>query len=135
MFAVFEDGSHQYRVKSGDTLRVDFRESAKTGDALRFERVLAAGTETDSKIGRPLIGGAVVQAEVVDGIVHGRKLEVGKFKRRKNYYRHNGHKQKYTSIRITGIEVPGLASDVPAAQQSASGNAPGQEATAQPASV
>lgn len=111
MFAVFEDGSHQYRVQSGDTLRVDYRESAKDGDALRFERVLAAGTDTGSQIGRPLIGGAVVQAEVVDQEVFGPKLEVGKFKRRKSYRRHTGHKQKYTSIRITGIEVPGLAPD------------------------
>lgn len=117
MFAVFEDGSHQYRVKSGDTLRVDFRESAKSGDSLRFERVLVAGTETGSQIGRPLIGGAVVQAEVLDAEVYGRKLEVGKFKRRKNYIRHNGHKQKYTSIRITGIDVPGLAPDAPAVQE------------------
>ena len=105
MFAVFEDGSHQYRVQSGDTLRVDFRDSAKKGDSLRFERVLAAGTETDSQIGRPLIGGAVVQAEVVTAEVHGPKLEIGKFKRRKNYRRHRGHRQLFTEVRVTQIET------------------------------
>jgi large subunit ribosomal protein L21 len=66
-------------------------------------------------IGRPLIEGASVQAEVLngfegkkDGTVKARKLEVGKFKRRKGHIRHNGHTQKYTQVRITGITVPGI---------------------------
>jgi large subunit ribosomal protein L21 len=108
MFAIFEDGSHQYRVQTGDRLEVDFRVSAKTGDSLNFERVLAAGTDSAGKIGRPLIDGASVQAEVVDEEVRGRKLEIGKFRRRKGHVRHNGHTQKYTQVRITGITVPGL---------------------------
>ena len=45
MFAIFEDGSHQYRVKAGDRLEVDFREAARLGDSLQFDRVLAAGTD------------------------------------------------------------------------------------------
>jgi len=109
MFAVFEDGSHQYRVQAGDKLQVDFRSAAKVGDALTFERILAAGTDADSAIGRPTIEGAVVQAQVIDNKATAAKLEIGKFKRRKGYVRHNGHKQKYTEIRITGIDVPGLA--------------------------
>jgi large subunit ribosomal protein L21 len=115
MFAIFEDGSHQYRVKAGDKLEVDFRGGVKTGDSLNFERVLAAGTEATGTIGRPLIEGASVVAEVLDGnagqkdgCVKARKLEVGKFKRRKGVIRHNGHTQKYTQIRITAINVPGL---------------------------
>lgn len=108
MFAIFEDGSHQYRVQTGDRLEIDFRVSAKTGDAVNFDRVLAAGTDSTGTIGRPLIEGASVQAEVVDEEVKGRKLEVGKFKRRKLQIRHNGHTQKYTQVRITGITVPGL---------------------------
>jgi large subunit ribosomal protein L21 len=109
MFAIFEDGSHQYRVQSGDRLEVDFRETAKPGDALSFDKVLAAGNDSAAQIGRPLIAGASVQAEVVDPNFKGRKLEVGKFRRRKGHIRHNGHTQKYTQIRITAINVPGLA--------------------------
>lgn len=108
MFAIFEDGSHQYRVKSGDRLEVDFRDSAQVGDSLSFDRVLAAGNETAGTIGRPLIAGASVQAEVVDAAFKGKKLEVGKFKRRKGHIRHNGHTQKYTQVRITAITVPGI---------------------------
>jgi len=116
MFAIFEDGSHQYRVKAGDKLEVDYRDAVKVGDSLNFERVLAAGTDTAGTIGRPLIEGASVQAEVLDGtdgkkdgMTKAPKLEVGKFKRRKGHIRHNGHSQKYTQIRITAINVPGLA--------------------------
>jgi len=108
MFAIFEDGSHQYRVQPGDQLRVDFRDTAKAGDALSFDRVLAAGTDTTGKIGRPVIEGATVTAEVVD-TAYDRKIEVGKFKRRKGYIRHAGHTQKYTAVKITAISVPGIA--------------------------
>lgn len=109
MFAVFEDGSHQYRVQKGDKLEVDFRVTAKNGDVLSFDRVLAAVTDSKSALGRPLIEGACVQAEVVDEHATGPKLEIGKFRRRKSYSRHTGHKQKYTAVRITNINVPGLA--------------------------
>ncbi len=115
MFAIFEDGSHQYRVQTGDKLEVDYRGGLKTGDSLNFDRVLAAGTDSTGTIGRPLIEGASVVAEVLegnagqkDGTFKARKLEVGKFKRRKGVIRHNGHTQKYTQIRITSINVPGL---------------------------
>lgn len=108
MFAIFEDGSHQYRVQPGDKLKVDFREAAKKGDALSFDRVLAAGSDTTGQIGRPVIAGATVTAEVLD-TAYDAKLEVGKFRRRKGYIRHNGHTQKYTAVKITAISVPGLA--------------------------
>src|SRR5579872_760809 len=110
MFAIFEDGSHQYRVTTGDRLAVDFREAAKIGDSLQFDRVLAAGTDSTGQIGRPVIDGASIQAEVVDDTVKAPKLEIGKFRRRKGYIRHNGHTQKYTQIRITAINVPGIES-------------------------
>ncbi len=114
MFAIFEDGSHQYRVQAGDRLEVDYREAAKTGDSLSFDRVLAAGNDATGQIGRPLIDGATVQAEVVDEKFKAPKLEIGKFRRRKGHIRHNGHTQKYTQIRVTAINVPGLASSEPA---------------------
>jgi large subunit ribosomal protein L21 len=110
MFAIFEDGSHQYRVSTGDRLEVDFREAAKVGDSLQFDRVLAAGTDATGHIGQPLIEGATIQAEVVDDCVKAPKLEIGKFRRRKGYIRHNGHTQKYTQVRITAINVPGIES-------------------------
>jgi large subunit ribosomal protein L21 len=108
MFAVFEDGARQYRVQAGDRLNVDFRDTANQGDTLTFDRVLAAGTEDSAgTIGRPFIDGAKITAEVVDPEFKARKIEGGKFKRRKSYIRHWGHTQRHTTVVIKTIEVPG----------------------------
>lgn len=108
MFAIIEDGSHQYRVAPGETLVVDYRDGASTGDSLKFERVLLANGGGSSVIGRPLIDGGSVTAEVIDAELKGEKLEIQKFRRRKDSRRHTGHRQKYTAIRITAVDVPGL---------------------------
>lgn len=115
MFAVFADGGRQYRVQKGNQLRVDYREAAKPGETIRFEEVLLAGAGGASSIGRPLISGGVVVAEVIDH-EKGEKLEIGKHRRRKNSRRHTGHRQKYTAVRITAIDVPGIVDDTPVAE-------------------
>jgi large subunit ribosomal protein L21 len=109
MFAIIEDGSRQIRVEEGTTLRVDYRDSAEIGQALTFSRVLLANGGAASVIGRPVVEGASVTAEVVEPETKGVKLEIQKFRRRKNVRRHTGHRQKYTTVKITGITVPGLA--------------------------
>ncbi|REJ72864.1 MAG: 50S ribosomal protein L21 [Planctomycetota bacterium] len=108
MFAIIEDGNRQIRVEEGDTVRVDFRGDAEPGAAVSFDRVLLANAGADSVVGRPLIDGATVDAEIVDPLTKGKKLEVQKFRRRKNSRTFTGHRQKYTQVRITGINVPGL---------------------------
>lgn len=108
MFAVFCDGGRQYKVQRGDRLVIDYRESLNAGDSLKFEDVLLAGSKSSSKIGAPAIDGAVVEAQVL-GHRKGDKLEIQKFKRRKKIRRHTGHRQKYTAIQITGLNIPGLA--------------------------
>lgn len=112
MFAVIVDGGRQYRVEKGNRLRLDYRETSNPGDSIRFEQVLLAGTQAASKIGRPAIDGAVVEASVVKHQI-GVKLEIGKFKRRKKVRRHTGHRQKYTTVEITSIVVPGMVDDAP----------------------
>lgn len=109
MFAVFEDGSRQYKVRQGDVLAVDFRGDSKDGDILTFDKVLIANGGGASVIGRPLIEGASVTAEVVTAEYKGIKLEIQKFHRRNASETHTGHRQKYTRVKITGINVPGLA--------------------------
>jgi large subunit ribosomal protein L21 len=110
MFAIIEDGSRQYRIGNGDLLTVDYRAASNEGDSLTFDRVLLANAGGSSVIGQPVIDGASVTAEVVTGEFKGPKLEIQKFRRRKNSRRHTGHRQKHTVVRITGINVPGLAS-------------------------
>jgi large subunit ribosomal protein L21 len=108
MFAVITDGSHQYRVQEGDTLQVDYRAGSSKGDAIAFEEVLLANGGGPSVIGQPTIEGAKVEALVLIPEVKGEKLEIQKIRRRKNSRRHTGHRQKYTSVKIQSIEVPGL---------------------------
>jgi large subunit ribosomal protein L21 len=108
MFAIFEDGSHQYRVEPGTKLRVDYREGAEPGATITFDRVLLANGGGASRIGAPVLDGATVTAEVIRPELKGDKLEIGKYKRRKNSRRHVGHRQKYTLVLVNGINVPGL---------------------------
>lgn len=108
MFAIIEDGSHQYRVEPGQTLDLDYRSRAQKGETISFDRVLLASDGSESAIGRPVVEGAVVQAEVLNPQTKGKKLEIQHLRRRKNSRRHTGHRQKYTSVRITRIEAPGL---------------------------
>jgi large subunit ribosomal protein L21 len=108
MFAIIEDGSRQYRVENGRRIRVDYRADAENGGKLTFDRVLLAGGGAEPVIGLPLISGAVVEAEVVEALTKGPKLEVQKLRRRKNSRRHTGHRQKFTTVLVTAIDVPGL---------------------------
>lgn len=103
MYAVIKTGGKQYRVEEGDTLRVEKIE-AGTGDTLEFDQVLLVADGDNVRIGQPLVEGAKVSAEVVDQL-RGDKVRIIKFRRRKNSRRQQGHRQWYTSVRITGIKA------------------------------
>ena len=103
MYAVFEDGSRQYRVQEGDVVKVDFRD-VQVGANIEFKRVLLCQKETDTKIGQPVIVGASIVGEVID--FPSTKVYVQHFRRRKNYRRFKGHRQPYTSVKIRSIVVP-----------------------------
>jgi large subunit ribosomal protein L21 len=106
MYVVFEDGSRQYRVQEGDVVKVDFRD-VEIGQRVEFARVLLLQNGDDIRIGQPLIEGARVVGEVVDH--PSTKLYIQHFRRRKNYRRLRGHRQPYTSVKISQILAPGLA--------------------------
>lgn len=108
MFAIFEDGSRQYRVEPGTKLLVDYRDGVEPGATITFARILLANGGGASRIGAPILDGATVTAEVIRPEFKGEKLEIGKFKKRKNSRRHVGHRQKHTLVRVSGIDVPGL---------------------------
>ncbi len=100
MYAVFEDGSRQYRVQEGDLVKVDFREG-EVGASLEFGRVLLTADGGTVNVGQPLLAGARVVAEVVG--YPSTKTYIQKFRRRKNYKRLTGHRQPYTQVRIRQI--------------------------------
>jgi large subunit ribosomal protein L21 len=105
MYAVFEDGSRQYRVSEGDVVKVDYRDKSEPGSQVEFERVLLFAAGEDIKIGQPVVDGMRVIAEVIEH--PSIKTFIQHFRRRKNYRRLRGHRQHYTSVRIRNILLPG----------------------------
>ena len=100
-YAIFEDGSHQFRVREGDTITVD-RRDGEPGSELVFNKVLLIAGDGVPSIGTPLLTGAKVVARIVREF-RDKKIVIQKFRRRKNMRRRNGHRQYYTSVQITSI--------------------------------
>lgn len=101
MYAVIAHDGRQYKVEEGQELEIDFTDQPK-GETVTFDKVLAYGDGTDTRIGRPTVEGASVTAEVL-GLAQGPKLVVQKLRRRKNSRRKTGHRQMYTRVRVSKI--------------------------------
>ncbi len=100
--AIFKAAGKQYRAAEGESLRVPSMDG-EPGQKVTFTEVLAIGGDSP-KFGKPTISGAKVEAEIVrQGL--DKKLVVFKFKRRKRYMRKNGHRQKYTEVKVTSISA------------------------------
>jgi large subunit ribosomal protein L21 len=101
MYAVIQTGGKQYRVAAGETLRVE-KLVASAGDKLTFEPLLVADDGGNVTVGRPLVAGVKVEAEVIEQGL-GKKIIIFKYKRRKSYRRKQGHRQPFTALKITSI--------------------------------
>ena len=101
MYAIFEDGSHQFRVRNGDRITVDRREG-EVGSEVVFPKVLLLAGDGEPQIGTPVVGGARVVGQIVDQF-RAKKIIIQKFRRRKNVRRRKGHRQPYTMVQITGV--------------------------------
>ena len=103
MYAIFRALGKQFRAEKGMTLQLPLM-AAEPGSKLTFDEVLLTADGDTITAGAPLVKGASVTAEVV-GMIKADKIYVWKFKRRKNYRRKTGHRQKYTEVRITDVLV------------------------------
>ena len=102
MYAIIEHDGHQIKVEEGQRVLIDYRD-ASAGSKLEFDRVLAiGGVDGGLKLGRPMLDGVRVSAEVV-GIKQGPKLVVQKLRRRKTFRKKTGHRQMYTEVQINKI--------------------------------
>jgi len=101
MYAVIKTGGKQYRVAAGEKIKVE-QIPADVGAEITLDQVLMVGEGETVKIGTPVVAGASVTAKV---IAHGRgpKINIFKMRRRKHYQKHQGHRQNYTEIEISGI--------------------------------
>ena len=103
MYAVIAEGGKQYRITKGDTIRVE-KMDGKEGAEVSFDKVLLVKDEAGTVVvGKPYLQGRRVTGTVV-ACGRADKIHVIKFRRRKNYKRHIGHRQHYTEVRITAIE-------------------------------
>ena len=101
MYAVFKTGGKQYRAAKGDTVRIE-KLAGDVGQKVKFDEVLLIGGDAVT-VGKPLVGGAHVEAQIVDQ-GRAKKIVVFKFRRRKNYRKTTGHRQPYTAVEITSIK-------------------------------
>lgn len=103
MYAVIATGGKQYKVTQGDILKIEKLAEAEAGKSVNFEQVLMVADGDKIKLGKPYLDGAKVSAEVVsEG--RGKKVEILKFKRRKQHMKKQGHRQAFTEVKITDIK-------------------------------
>ena len=103
MYAVIKTGGKQYRVVTGEKIKVE-QIPADGGSEITIDQVFMVGEGESVKIGTPVVSGASVTATVVS---HGRhdKIKIFKMRRRKHYQKHQGHRQNYTELRIEAISA------------------------------
>jgi large subunit ribosomal protein L21 len=129
MYAVLKTGGKQYKVQSGDTLRVE-KLAADAGEKVQFNDILMLGGEKPV-IGAPFVADAAVQAEVVDQIKGDKVINFVKRRRKHGSQRTKGHRQKLTLVRVTEILAKGAGkSGVKAAMGAGSVSSAAVEAAA-----
>ncbi|MHC4138530.1 MAG: 50S ribosomal protein L21 [Planctomycetota bacterium] len=102
MYAVIRERGKQYKVEPGKSIEIDLKENTKKGDTLELTDVLMVSKDGETQIGAPTVENAKVISEV-QGHIKGKKLVVMKFRRRKDSRTKQGHRQKYTKIKIKEI--------------------------------
>jgi len=107
MFAVLKTGGKQYKVQSGDLLRVE-KLAADAGETVQFNEILMIGGATPV-VGSPRVDGAAVQAEVIDQIKGPKTINFVKRRRKHSSQRTKGHRQQLTLLRVTEILSSGAA--------------------------
>jgi large subunit ribosomal protein L21 len=101
MFAVLKTGGKQYKVQSGDMLRVE-KLAADAGETIQFNEILMLGGDAPV-IGAPFVADAAVQAEVIDQVKGDKVINFVKRRRKHSSQRTKGHRQKLTLVRVTEI--------------------------------
>ena len=128
MFAVLKTGGKQYRVQSGDVLRVE-KLAADAGETVQFNDILMLGGDT-TVVGAPLVSDAGVQAEVLDQIKGEKVIHFVKRRRKHGSKRTKGHRQQLTLLRVTDILAEGAGKSGVKAAVGAAGMTVASAATA-----
>ena len=101
-YAVIKTGGKQYKVKSGEILKIEKLPDSKPESKIEFNEILAYGDDKILEVGTPIIQGAKVEANLIKNSKN-RTMLIFKKRRRHNSRRKNGHRQEYSMIRINKI--------------------------------
>ena len=101
-FAVIQTGGKQYKVKSGEILKIEKLPDSKPDTKIEFKEILAYGDNKVIEVGTPIVQGAKVEANLIKNSKN-RTVLIFKKRRRQNSRRKNGHRQEYSMIRINKI--------------------------------
>ena len=101
-YAVIKTGGKQYKVKSGEILKIEKLPDSKPDTKIEFNEILAYGDDKNIEVGTPNIDGAKVEADLIKNSKN-RTILIFKKRRRQNSRRKNGHRQQYSMIRINKI--------------------------------
>ena len=101
-YAVIQTGGKQYKVKSGEILKIEKLPNSKPDSKIEFKEILAYGDEKVIEIGAPTVQGAKVEASLIKNSKN-RTILIFKKRRRQNSRRKNGHRQQYSMIKINKI--------------------------------
>ena len=101
-YAVIQTGGKQYKVASGEILKIERLPNSKPDTKIEFKEILAYGNEKEIEIGSPTVQGAKVEANLIKNSKN-RTILIFKKRRRQNSRRKNGHRQQYSMIRINKI--------------------------------
>jgi len=103
MYAVIRTGGKQYRVAAGEKIKIE-QIAADVGQEITIDQVLAVCNGADLVVGSPLVAGANVVATVVAQGKHD-KVRIFKMRRRKHYQKRQGHRQTYTELEISAVNI------------------------------
>ena len=101
-YAVIQTGGKQYKVKSGEILKIEKLPNSKSDTKVEFKEILAYGDDKVIEVGAPTVQGAKVEANLIKNSKN-RTVLIFKERRRQNSRRKNGHRQEYSMIRINKI--------------------------------
>jgi len=101
-YAIIQTGGKQYKVKSGEILKIEKLPDSKPDTKIEFKEILAYGDDKVIEVGTPVVQGAKVEANLVKNSKN-RTILIFKKRRRQNSRRKNGHRQQYSMIRINKI--------------------------------
>lgn len=108
MYAIIEESGGQRKVQMGDVFDANLINSGEStvGQSIKFDKVLVVGTIGGStKLGQPYVAGASVAVEVVEPLAKGEKVHIQKFQAKKTWQKKTGHRQLYTTVKVTAINA------------------------------